>query len=126
MAAGVAHGIVWMPKMKSLMIEVGVWSAFCGMLLMICGMVLASGTFSTRYAPGYSESGFRRIRIGMETNEVLKVAGKPLLGPGAVKPGQSSYWLYTTCNDNFWTYKRRWLRVIDGTVVEIISGVAED
>lgn len=37
-----------------------------------------SGNETTYYSSGYSENGFRRIRVGMDEKEVLSVLGEPL------------------------------------------------
>lgn len=96
------------------MIVIGVVSIAFGVL-----MLVASGMFSTRYAPGYSESAFKRIRVGMGTNEVLQIVGKPL-GEYFIDAEESWYWSYTEyASVSFPIFKMRMSRVTNGVVAEI-------
>jgi hypothetical protein len=76
---------------------------------------------ATAYANGYTECGFRSIKVGMTTAEVNSTLGPPLgRGPWEDLP---EVWFYTqnkTITDNFW---RRWV-VVDARedrVAEIID-----
>ena len=62
---------VILQNMRGLMIAIGVVSIVYGVV-----MLLDWGMFSTRYAAGYSESGFMRIRTGMSTNEAIRLVGR--------------------------------------------------
>ena|SRR5688572_18982462 len=106
--------------MKALMILVGIVSIAFGVL-----MLFVSRMQSTVYAPGYSERGFKRIRVGMGTNEVLRVAGRPLHNDYNT-PDQSWYWRYTECDEGFSMYKMRMLRVTNGVVAEVFRCGATD
>jgi hypothetical protein len=101
------------------MIVVGIVSIACGV-----GMLFLFGTFSTRYAPGYSESGFRRIRSGMGSNDVLRLVGKPLNFTDAGYYGE--YWWYTAPDGKrFKHWKLRMLRITNGVVADIDTGVTD-
>jgi outer membrane protein assembly factor BamE (lipoprotein component of BamABCDE complex) len=76
---------------------------------------------ATAYANGYTEHGFRSIKVGMTMAQVNSILGPPLgRGPWGDLP---QVWFYTqnkTGTDNFW---RRWV-VVDTTqdrVAEIID-----
>jgi outer membrane protein assembly factor BamE (lipoprotein component of BamABCDE complex) len=76
---------------------------------------------ATAYANGYREQGFRSIKVGMTSAQVISIMGPPLgRGPWGDLP---EVWFYTqnkTLTDNFW---RRWV-VVDTTqdrVAEIID-----
>jgi hypothetical protein len=113
--------VIILDHMKGLMIAGGILCIIFGFL-----MLLGTGAFSTRYAPGYSEGAFKRIHVGMGTNEVLQVAGKPL-HQGYNSPDRSWYWRYTDCDDSFSTYKMRMLRITNnGVVAEIFRCYATD
>lgn len=112
--------VIFLANMKGLMIAGGIVGIIFGFL-----MLLGTGAFSTRYAPGYSEGAFKRIRVGMGTNEVLQVAGKPLR-QGYNSPDRSWYWRYTDCDDSFSAYKMRMLRITNGAVAEIFRCYATD
>jgi hypothetical protein len=45
----------------------------------------------TQYSPGYSDRGFRAVRMGMEASEVERLLGKPL--NQRVKPDET-YWYF--------------------------------
>ena len=55
------------------MIVVGFVSVVAGVV-----MLLLFGTFSTRYAPRYSETGFEQIKVGDHVKSVRTVLGEPL------------------------------------------------
>jgi hypothetical protein len=83
--------------------------------------------FWTVYAPGYSESQFRRVRIGMTPNEVESIVGRPIR-----KDSTSSWapcWIYSeppphgTIGDN---YSRRWVIFNNGKVSAIVDDYYED
>lgn len=79
------------------------------------------GWEDTEYAPGYSESGFRRIHEGMSQSEVEQWVGRPLdvVGPEGGEPKEES-WLYTrspTSKD----YRRRIVTFREGRVSHILS-----
>jgi hypothetical protein len=81
--------------------------------------------FGTVYAPGYSESRFHRIRVGMTPAEVEAIMGEPLLKGdwGCLTPstGDSETWRYSNQHHytaNFW---RRWVIFQKGKVVYVVS-----
>lgn len=44
------------------------------------GLLFSLGSdISTVYAPGYSDHAFRRVRVGMSSNEVVALLGPPLV-----------------------------------------------
>jgi hypothetical protein len=54
---------------------------FCGALMFFptfCLVVVGLTSDDTVYAPGYSATKFRRIRVGMSREEVTRALGKPL------------------------------------------------
>jgi hypothetical protein len=83
--------------------------------------------FGTVYAPGYSESRFHRIRVGMTPAEVEMIMGEPLQKGdwGCLTPspstGDRDTWRYSNQHDytaNFW---RRWVIFEKGKVVDVVS-----
>jgi hypothetical protein len=84
--------------------------------------------FWTVYAPGYSESQFRRVRIGMTPNEVESILGRPIR-KDSTSQSWSPCWIYSeppphgTIGDNYW---RRWVLFDDGRVSGIVDDYYED
>jgi hypothetical protein len=74
--------------------------------------------FATVYASGYSESGFRRVRIGMTPEEVGSVLGQPLRRD-STSPNWSpcENWMYSDpphgLGEDYW---RKWVIFRDGKV----------
>jgi hypothetical protein len=69
------------------------WLYCVGMLLFVAvGLAVKWGPRDrTVYAPGYSEAGFRSIRIGMTREEVTRILGEPL----SVEPAPGYvFWVY--------------------------------
>jgi hypothetical protein len=101
--------------------------ALIGVNLAAAHMLLKSDPilgFGTVYAPGYSESRFHRIRVGMTPAEVEAILGPPLLRGDWGCLTQSTDWdtwrysqqhHYTA---NFW---RRWVMFEKGKVVHVVS-----
>ena len=81
-------------------------------------MLYDTGAFSTRYAPGYSERGFRGVRRGMSTNEVIRLLGKPLQERCY---NTYSCWEYSehTKKTFFPQYRLRMLCITNGAVSEM-------
>jgi len=64
----------------------------------------------TRFAPGFSEKLFRKVKTGMTRNEVEHIIGKPLdRQPDRLcdwsRPGE--YWDYSLPVSNIWNYHLR-------------------
>lgn len=81
--------------------------------------------FATVYASGYSESRFRRVRIGMTPEEVELLLGAPLRkGPTSQHYSPENTWVYSdppptgTIGDNYW---RRWVIMNNGTVAAVVD-----
>jgi hypothetical protein len=73
------------------------WLYFVGVLLFVAvGLAVKWGPRDrTVYAPGYSEAGFRSIRVGMAREEVTRILGEPLSierAPGYI------LWVYAPTN----------------------------
>jgi outer membrane protein assembly factor BamE (lipoprotein component of BamABCDE complex) len=82
-------------------------------------------SIDTRFAPGYSEGGFERVKVGMTKAEVLSLLGPPF-DPGTV--GQSS-WHYTQDGKCFWAdwaWLDRTVVFRDERVVEKIARIYYD
>ena len=86
--------------------------------------------FETVYAPGYSESQFRRVRIGMTPNEVESILGRPIRKDSTSRRwSPCENWIYSeppppgTIGDNYW---RRWVLFDDGKVSAIVDDYYED
>ena len=79
---------------------------------------------STAYAPGYNESRFRAVRIGMATSQVERLAGSPLERRPAWWPAGDDLWLYTRGRTS--TGRRRWVVFRKGKVVEVINNFYVD
>ena len=108
-------------------------------LFLICfaGVIVAIGAvwywyifLSTQYAPGYSDSKFRRVTLGMREDELIRVVGKPLSIHTNATDGWI-YWFYTKDRhlgigpwDAFW--RQRWLATSNGVVVWFYNGVGID
>jgi hypothetical protein len=77
--------------------------------------------FWTVYAPGYSESQFRKVRIGMTPNEVEAILGRPIRKDPTSK-SSARWWIYSeppphgTIGDNYW---KRWVLLDDDKVSAI-------
>jgi hypothetical protein len=74
---------------------------------------------STIYAPGYNESRFRAIRVGMTVSQVERLVGYPL---ERREPGWGvgdDLWLYTWKRSGH--FRRRWVVFLNGKVVEVIN-----
>jgi hypothetical protein len=86
--------------------------------------------FATVYALGYSESQFRRVRIGMTAMEVESILGLPIRKVSN-SPLWTLYenWIYSeppptgTWGDNYW---RRWVMFENGRVAVIVDDYFED
>jgi hypothetical protein len=50
--------------------------AYIAVVALMCGLRPSD---CTKYAPGYSEAKFNRIKLGMNVKEVLNTAGEPLI-----------------------------------------------
>jgi outer membrane protein assembly factor BamE (lipoprotein component of BamABCDE complex) len=70
--------------------------SFCVALLLFfasCLAVMWHASDDTTYAPGYSESKFRSIQVGMSRDEVTRILGKPLtIEPASVY----TLWVYAS------------------------------
>ena len=84
--------------------------------------------FWTVYAPGYSESHFRKVRIGMTPNEVEAILGRPIR-KDPTSQSSAHWWIYSeppphgTIGDNYW---RRWVLFDDDKVSTIVDDYYED
>ena len=86
--------------------------------------------FETVYSPGYSESRFRRVRIGMTPTEVESIVGHPIRKDSTSQrwsPWENSIYSepppHGTIGDNYW---RRWVLFNDGRVSAIVDDYYED
>jgi hypothetical protein len=86
--------------------------------------------FWTVYAPGYSESQFQRVRIGMTPNEVESIMGGPIRKDSTSQRWSPfETWIYSepppdgTIGDNYW---RGWVLFNDGKVAAIVNDYYED
>jgi SmpA / OmlA family len=134
---GLFAAVVWLAKALSR--PAGL--RFTVRQLMVAVILLAFGlgaarwwvcyNFATVYAPGYDESQFRRVRIGMTSKEVESILGDPLRkdSTSAQRWGPYENWIYSeppphgTIGDNYW---RRWVMFDDGKVVAIVDDYYED
>jgi hypothetical protein len=106
-----------------------------GMMLFVAWAGLAMGAvrwlhlnFATVYAPGYDESHFRRVRVGMTRAEVESIMGPPLRRDNTSQRwAHYENWIYSDptppgrIGDNYW---RRWVmfdRAANGKVAVIVS-----
>jgi len=83
--------------------------------------------FATVYASGYSESQFRRVRVGMTPIEVDSILGPPL-EKNSTSKRWSHYenWIYSEpppIGANYW---RRWVMFDGGKVVSVVEDYYED
>lgn len=87
-------------------------------------------SIDTRFAPGYSESYFNRITIGMTKLEVEQKLGRPLhIGSVFVNGGGDELWYYTLdgkCKWGDWAWLKRVIRFSDGRIVEVENRIAYD
>lgn len=88
---------------------------------------------TTEYAPIFREDAFARVHVGMSSDDVLKLLGRPLAirraeargGAGLGVPAQSSertdaWWSYSRPGGGIDSYEVRALRIgSDGLVLEI-------
>ena len=74
---------------------------------------------STVYASGYSDRSFRRVHVGMTSNEVVALLGSPL-ETGALSDEGCVTWLYSNKKRDT-SYHVRTIVFQDGVVSEIIS-----
>jgi hypothetical protein len=77
--------------------------------------------FGTVYASGYSESAFRRVRIGMTPEEVESILGPPLRRDSTSQRwSPCDNWMYSDpphgLGEDYW---RKWVMFQDGKVVYI-------
>lgn len=83
-------------------------------------LTLAFGDDGTVYAPGYSESAFRSIRLGMTTEQVKAILGAPL-AEGKDENGAPVIWRYSA-SPRKGNYHYRGVRFdAKGNVVERIA-----
>lgn len=67
----------------------------------IWGWFFSSLGDDTEYAPGYSDHGFRRIRIGMTEQEVLSLVGPPLARGPMRGTNQTWVWSRSPSDGNY-------------------------
>ncbi len=86
--------------------------------------------FETVYAPGYRESRFRKVRIGMTPNEVESILSRPIRKDSTSQRwAPCENWIYSeppppgTLGDNYW---RRWVLFEDGKVSVVVDDYYED
>src|SRR5262245_14258904 len=81
--------------------------------------LLTTGGHKTRYAPGYSDFAFNRVRLGMSRSEVLDILGEPL---ERYAPWQPDFaWRYSVPATNTGHFHLRELRFSpEGLVIDII------
>jgi hypothetical protein len=86
--------------------------------------------FETVYAPGYTDSQFRKVRIGMTPKEVESILGRPIRKDSTSQRwSPCENWIYSeppppgTIGDNYW---RRWVLFDGGEVSAIVDGYYED
>jgi hypothetical protein len=86
--------------------------------------------FETVYAPGYSESQFLRVRVGMTPMEVESMLSHPIRKESTSQGGFFyEKWIYSeppphgTIGDNYW---RRWVFFENGKVSTIVDDYYED
>ncbi len=138
------------PALLAVMVAAIIWAARilrrpAGLRLTVRGMMFAVvligswlgaarwwavHNFATVYASGYSESQFRRVRIGMTPGEVNSILGQPLRkGSTSQCWGHDESWIYSeppppgTIGDNYW---RRWVLFNYGKVTAIVDDYYED
>ena len=74
----------------------------------------------TRYAPGYSEAGFYKIKHGMTEAEVKRLLGEPLMVDPPDSRRNYTYWRYSESPKDT-HYRQRFIRFQNGIVTERIS-----
>lgn len=61
----------------------------------------------TIWAPGFSEEKFNRIKLGMNSNDVLNLLGRPLRGIEGCE--KSCFWIYTMQDSPTSDFDQRWV-----------------
>ena len=83
------------------------WSIHVGSLDGVQGEVCAATLGDhTAYAPTYSTSGFRRVQVGMTTEQVQQLLGKPL-DEWTPNSSGDAYWRWTRSGDGSHYYRYR-------------------
>lgn len=62
----------------------------------------------TIWAPGFSEKKFNKIRIGMNSKEVLNILGRPLETSGDCQE-EGCFWHYTKQDSGTSDFDQRWI-----------------
>ncbi|ODT98391.1 MAG: hypothetical protein ABS79_05940 [Planctomycetes bacterium SCN 63-9] len=75
----------------------------------------------TRYAPGYDEAKFHRIRVGMTEKEVAAILGEPFHKVPWNEKADRICWMYTVQRTSVSNYWRRWIFVENGKVSDVVS-----
>ena len=109
--------------------------AAIGLAMSALRLVFFATTISSA---GYDESRFRQVRVGMTSEDVEVLLGRPLRKVSWWQPGVSGQpvwgqpgdvnWLYTECR-HFAGYKWYWMRNIlmrEGKVIEIQNAYLDD
>jgi outer membrane protein assembly factor BamE (lipoprotein component of BamABCDE complex) len=92
------------------------------MIFLLRGCILHPD--NTIYANGYSETGFRQLRVGMTSIEVVALIGAPL--EKAPYTGGASVWDYTDQYNRTRSFWRRWLVIENDTVEEVVNDYFEE
>ena len=79
----------------------------------------------TRFAPGYSETAFEKVKVGMTKDEVLSLLGPPF-DPGTVGQNRWHYSQDGACFWADWAWLSRAVLFKDDRVVEKIARVYYD
>lgn len=80
----------------------------------------------TRYATGFSEEKFARIRPGMTRSEVIHLVGEPLGAPGTLLASRWSYTQDGKCRWADWAWLGREVHFEGDRVKETVSRVYYD
>lgn len=72
----------------------------------------------TEYAPGYTEKGFREVRLGQTRDDVIALLGQPL-HKRSVRKGAAEGWLYSQSPGSR-DYRYREIQFADGLVTHRI------
>lgn len=85
----------------------------------IGSLILLFEDDGTVWADGYSESGFKSVRIGMARSEVYKLLGPPLTGNNYFDGTVGHCWTMSQLDS---TYRQREVIFADDRVIEVIAG----
>jgi len=66
-----------------------------GTVILLLALLFGGAYPRTEYAPGYSDGGFKRVKVGMPVKQVYELIGAPLMDLG-------SWAMQTNAYDVFW------------------------